>query len=288
MENDTRQGKKHSLMEETLQASLAGCAARASASPFFGGSSLVIQVKKSSMEQAIKKGLQNMPNIKMHRFLFNDFRIFNGMFINVASVPPSISVTFATQNVFSKYLPDSPGGGFASSFGAGFSSGIIRTPFEALVQGQILTQSLSQKEILNAIVMNNGPKALMRGGLSLGVREGAWATSYLFVPKHLGVFYERLGLSKDKAQTVAAFSGGGAFGLLSAPLNVLRFAKQSNLDHACKDKSYWTHTQEIWKRAPKVSVTDKVGFFFHGAVLRSAGTAVCAGILQIGMTMRPD
>ena len=99
----------------------------------------------------------------------------------------------------------------------------------------------------------------------------------------LGPFFQSRGLSKDNSETLATFVAGAAFGLISCPINLLRFSKQSDLTKPCQNKSYPEHISTLWQRAPKASTSQCIKFFFAGGLPRTITTAGAATLMHLGM-----
>tara|TARA_Y100000588_G_C14051944_1_gene837621 strand:- start:52 stop:891 length:840 start_codon:yes stop_codon:yes gene_type:complete len=262
--------QKKSFWCSALQGSMVGTGATLFASPFLGWSNLVIKAKEHS---------QN-PNI--WKLLF-DKRVLNGTSTYITAIAPVTATTLTCQNQIMQYLPNNNLGMITSKLSAGFISGVLCSPFEAIAQNATFNSKMSKWEIVNQIYKNNGITGFGRGTLVLGVRESLWAISYLAAPTYLGCFYESLGMKKKYGQTMAAFTAGGIFGVVSCPLNLLRFHKQNALTQFQENKSYINHCQKLWNQSPRSNIKSKLRFFFNGGLPRAVAASTASTLLHVGM-----
>lgn len=279
MKNDKKNKEQKSFLSSAIQGSVVGGGVTAVVSPLLGWTNLVIQAKKNQASQSTHYA--KLPKINIMRLLFNK-QVFSGTSTYVTSVAPVTALALASNNAMANSLPKTKTNTLISAFAGGFIAGVISTPFEAIAQSATLTQNMSKKNIVNNIRQHNSTLALMRGASMLGLREGLWFPAYTAASTMLGPFFESQGLSKDNSETFATFVAGAAFGLISCPINLFRFAKQSDLTKPCENKSYPQHFNILWQRAPKASTSQRIGFFFTGGLPRTLTAASAATLMHLG------
>lgn len=267
-----------------LKGCVVGGAVTAVVSPFLSWTNLTIDAKNKAIEAAVKanKNVSNIPRVKIMPLLFNG-RVFLGTSSYVSSVAPNTAVNLALNDFLKRALPNTKLAEGMAAFGSGFIAGLINTPFEAIAQESTLIAGIPKTAILKQIIAVNGKQALMRGALSLGLREGSWSFAYVFAPQALGEFFQTQNMGEDNARRLAAVISGSAFGFLSCTINQFRYQMQSNLTIKGPSKGYIEHGKDLWLRAPNASPLKKLSFFFNGGVPRTIASATAALLISDGL-----
>ncbi|MFJ1268558.1 MC/SLC25 family protein [Legionella lytica] len=208
---------------------------------------------------------------------------FSGSGAYALSAAPGYATTFAFKALLSKKSGEtSQWYELFSSFAAGSLSGLISTPFEALAQNKQLTQSTSLKATAQQMHIHQGYSSFFRGAMSVMLREGLWSTVYMTAIPMLSSSLQKQGVEKQYAQSMAMLLIAGAYGLVSSPLNQLRYRKQDGLTTPGTNKSYLEHAKDILNQDTKASNLARVGFFFRAAAPRAITTTVAAGLMVKG------
>ena len=228
------------------------------------------------------------PFLKWTNHAYNGEKMPRGQYFSGAgayalSAVPGYATTFAFKALFKK-KPEETSLTYElfSSFTAGSLSGFVCTPFEALAQNKQLTNSSSSKETAQKMRTHHGYGSFFQGATSVMLREGLWSTVYLAAIPIMSKFLQKEGAEKQYAEPVAMLSIAGAYGLLSSPLNQLRYRKQAALTTPATNKSYLAHAKDIFNQAPKVSHMARVGFFFKAGFPRAVTTTLAAGLIVKG------
>lgn len=208
-------------------------------------------------------------------------KAFSGAKAYASSAAPSYAFAFAVKKMLSDQVAPTTFNHLCCAFGAGAAAGFVLTPFEALAQSKQLDKSNS-KNLLHTVIKQNGVSALLRGATISMFREGVWTASYMFAPSFFATYFQRLGLPEQHASTASALSFGALFGIFSAPLNVLRFHKQSGLTQPKENHSYLQLAKQVGQELPTSNLTARVCLFFKGAKPRAITAGTAAVLLHEG------
>jgi len=201
-----------------------------------------------------------------------------------ASAVPGYATAFAFKALLKKSPEEkaSQSDELFSSFTAGGLSGLVCTPFESLAQNKFITKSPSYKDTALKMIKHHGYQSFFRGGANITLREGSWLTVYMTAIPMMSKSLQEQGVRKQPADFLAVLAVAGAYGLLSSPLNQLRFKKQQGLTESTPNKSYLEHAKDIFNQDPKASNTMRMRFFFKAGFPRSVTTTVAAGLMVKG------
>jgi len=208
---------------------------------------------------------------------------FAGAKANALSAGPAYAATFGFKALLGK-SPEETSELYEllSSFAAGGLSGLAGTSFEAVAQNQQLTHSTSPQETARQMYRHHGYGAFFQGAGAVMLREGAWSTVYMTAIPMMSAGLQKQGVDKQLADLVSMLAVAGSYGVLSSPLNQLRFRKQAGLTEPGQSKSYWEHTKDVFNQDPKASTMTRVGSFFKAALPRAATTVFAAGLIVKG------
>lgn len=208
---------------------------------------------------------------------------FSGAGAYALSAVPGYATTFAFKALLHR-KPEETSLKYElfSSFAAGSLAGFVCTPFEAFAQNKQLTENLSSKSIAQQMFTHHGYGAFFRGATSIMMREGLWSTVYMTAIPLVSASLQEQGVKKQYAEPLAMLTVAGAYGLLSSPLNQLRYRKQTGLTGQTINKSYLAHAKDIFNQAPKASHLARAGFFFKAGLPRAITTTVAAGLMVKG------
>ncbi|MBA2651663.1 MAG: hypothetical protein H0U73_05295 [Tatlockia sp.] len=211
------------------------------------------------------------------------FNYFSGAGAYALSAVPGYAITFAFKALLNK-KPEESSQRYElfSSFAAGSLSGLVCTPFEAVAQNKQLTHSSSTKEIAQQMRAHHGYSSFFRGATSIMMREGLWSTVYMTAIPMMSVSLQKQGVEKRYAQLLAMLTVAGAYGLVSSPINQLRYRKQAGLTTPTPNKSYPKHAKDILNQDLKATNIARVGFFFKAGFPRAVTTTVAAGLMVKG------
>ncbi len=208
---------------------------------------------------------------------------FSGSGAYALSAVPGYATTFAFKALLSKSPTEtSQWYELFTSFAAGSLSGFVCTPFEALAQNKQLTQNSSLKETAQQMRTHHGYSSFFRGAMSVMLREGLWSSVYMTAIPMLSASLQKQGVEKQYAQPWAMLIIAGAYGMLSSPLNQLRYRKQEGLTTPGLNKSYLEHAKDILNQDSKAGSVARMGFFFRAAVPRAITATVAAGLMVKG------
>lgn len=205
----------------------------------------------------------------------------SGAMAYAISAVPGYATTFVVKSLLKKTEPSQQYDLF-TSFAAGGLSGLACSPFEALAQNKQLTHSTSSKETAQKMVLQRGYQGFFQGGAAVMLREGLWSTVYLTAIPMMSQFLQQQGVKKHQAELFSVLSVAGTFGLLSSPLNQLRFKKQQGLTQTTPSKTYLEHAKDIWNQDPTATSKARTGFFFRACVQRAVTTTLAAGLMVKG------
>ena len=206
-----------------------------------------------------------------------------GVTAYAASAVPGYATTFVLKELLKKPSDKtSKSYDLFSSFSAGGISGLICTPFESVAQNKYTTESSSYKHTAMKMIEHHGALSLFRGGSSIMAREGLWSTVYMTAIPMMSKILQEKGVQKSKADFLSVLMVAGAYGLISSPLNQMRFKKLHGLTEASINKSYLEHAKDIFNQDPKASTTMRIGGFFKGCFPRTVTTMVASGLLFKG------
>lgn len=160
----------------------------------------------------------------------------------ISSVAPVTAVAYAINQLATEFFPfDNANQKIAASVFAGSIAGIVNTPFEVIAQDkQLRSQGSGIIDTAKQIVKANGSLALMRGTAMVMTRESSWAATYMSLTPTLSLFIQLSGHNKSLSDVIAAIIVGGAFGVASTPLHMLRYEKQKGLMALKPNESYWS------------------------------------------------
>lgn len=153
---------------------------------------------------------------------------------------------------------------------------------EALAQNKQLTHSTSSKETAQQMRATHGYSSFFRGASSVMLREGFWSTVYMTAIPMMSASLEEQGVEKQYAQPLAMLLVAGAYGLLSSPLNQLRYRKQEGLTEPSMNKSYLEHAKDIFNQDRNASSMARFRSFFRAGLPRALTTTVAAGLMVKG------
>lgn len=208
---------------------------------------------------------------------------FSGAGAYALSAVPGYATTFAFKALLSK-KPEETSQEYElfSSFVAGTLSGFACTPFEALAQNKQLTHNTSLGKTAQQMRLHHGYSSFFRGAASVMMREGLWSTVYMTAIPMVSQSLQKPGIEKQYAEPLAMLMVAGAYGLLSSPLNQLRYRKQAGLTTPSTNESYFDHAKHIFNQDVKASNKVRIGFFFRAAMPRAVTTTVAAGLMVKG------
>ncbi len=228
-------------------------------------------------------GLTPMFNWSNHKIAadpLNPFRFrtsMTGWTAYSSAVGQETAVSYASYNVFVNAMqegetPLSHAQKISASSCAGAIAGILDTPAELIAQNkQFYGKAISTSEIVKLICAQNGARSLWRGNCMVMLRESAWASVYLSVAPMISQSCQNIGSTKPLADFVAAIATGCVFGMISTPINVLRFEQQKGLTQQKPKESY-------------VSIAIRNGRhgLFRGLLPRTLTTVIAAGAFTKG------
>ena len=161
---------------------------------------------------------------------------------------------------------------------AGAVAGVANTPFDVVAQAkQVGEQKVPMVETARQVVRSNGVLAMMRGA-GMGVpREALWAGAWMKGVPMVTQKLQAVGCEENIAKLAAPMFVGSAFGLVSTPMNVLRYAKQEALTQPKMNESY-------------VSIMKRYGMkgLFASVLPRTATMVVGAGIFAKGAELMQE
>lgn len=208
---------------------------------------------------------------------------FSGAGAYALSAVPGYATTFAFKALLNKKPEEtSQGHELFTSFAAGSLSGFVCSPFEALAQNKQLTHSSSSKETAQQMLSHHGYRSFFRGATSVMLREGLWSTVYMSAIPMMSASLQKHGVKKQYADLLSLLTVAGAYGVLSSPLNQLRYRKQEGLTEPTLNKSYLEHAKAIFHQEPTASHFARAGFFFKAGFPRAVTTTVAAGLMVKG------
>ena len=114
------------------------------------------------------------------------------------------------------------------------------------------------------------------------MKEGLWSTVYMTAIPIMSASLQKQGVEQRCAELLATLTVAGAYGLLSSPLNQLRYRKQADLTKPVINKSYLEHVKDILNQDPKASHRERVSFLFRAGLPRAVTTTIGAGLLIKG------
>lgn len=210
-------------------------------------------------------------------------RCFSGAGAYASSAAPGYAVSLACKEFLRKNKEDTTSGyELFSSFTAGAFSGFAYTPFETFAQYKQLApkeSSMTARQMLACY----GVRSFFRGGASIMVREGLWATVYMSAIQMASDALQKQGVAEQYATPISTLLVAGSYGLFSSPLNQLRYRKQAELTNPPSTyKSYTAHARDIFNQKPQASSMARAGFFFKAAIPRTVTTTVAAGVVVAG------
>ncbi len=206
-----------------------------------------------------------------------------GAFAYASSAIPGYATTFVTKALLNNTQESRTSSyDLLTSFVAGAFSGLVCTPFESVAQNKFITNSAFYKTTALKMIEHHGYTSFFRGGASIMLREGLWSTVYLSAIPVMSQSLQDKGVNKVQADLLSVLTVAGGYGLLSSPLNQLRFKKQHGLTEDTINKSYFEHAKTIFNQDVKSSHVARMRFFFKGGLARTKTTTVAAGLMVKG------
>lgn len=222
-------------------------------------------------------------NHTYHREKIPRGNYFSGASVYASSAVPGYATAFAFKALLNQKSENtSQSYELFSSFVAGGLSGFVCTPFEALAQNKQLTHSTSSKETARQMRKYHGYGSFFRGAASITLREGVWSMIYMTAIPMVSKSIEKQSIDKKYAQPLAMLTVAGTYGVLSSPLNQLRYRKQAGLAIPSTNKSYLAHAKDIFNQDLKASAMTRAGFFFRAGFPRAVTTTAAAGLMVKG------
>ncbi|WP_367607777.1 MC/SLC25 family protein [Legionella sp. W05-934-2] len=190
-----------------------GSATITAVTPLLNWSNEVLEAKEKLAKQVLTTTQKPSGEFYGWRLMFKG-NPFRGAFTNVMSVGPNTAIALGSKSFMAPYVPNTSRGDLFTSFVAGFFSGIVSTPFEAMFLNKKGSDGrvMPMRTVASTVVHNNGYRALMRGALAVGTREALWTVTYFSMPNLISPYLVNMGMSEKHAKSTAAFIAGGAFG----------------------------------------------------------------------------